>query len=438
MLEFNVEATSGKLARAGLIKTPHGTIETPAFIPVGTKGTVKSLTPEILADKKGGVGAQAVLANTYHLYLQPGTSVLEKAGGLGKFMNWDGPTFTDSGGFQAFSLQGGIKARKSKFRREDDDATAKLEGGSVSEPETAPETEKAEPDSPALARVDDDGVDFKSVIDGSAHRFTPEISMDIQRSIGADIIFAFDECASPDAPYEYQKLAMKRTHDWAMRCLERHEHNQSDANAPRQFLMGIVQGGRHEDLRRESARVVGSMRTKNGRSFDGFGIGGTFEKGDMATAVGWVSSELPMDKPRHLLGIGEPSDLILGIENGADTFDCVAPTRMARNGTAYVAKNSGDTEADSARDSGRGRGRLNLQNAKFVSDFGPIDPECSCYTCKNYSRAYISHLFRAKEMLAATLTSIHNLYFVVNLAKSARSAILAGKFEEFKREFLGE
>lgn len=397
MLKFSVNARSNK-ARAGVIETLHGRIETPAFIPVGTKATVKALMPEHVRDD---VGAQAVLANTYHLYLQPGAEIVRAAGGLGKFMNWSGPTFTDSGGFQAFSLQGGLKeGRSSKF------SNAQL--SNVQEEEISPLP---------LAKVDDDGVTFKSVIDGSTHRFTPESSIDIQHALGADIIFVLDECAQIGASYEYQKRAVERTSRWAERCLKHHKSNKSDS-----ALFGIVQGAKFEDLRRASAKAIGAM-TVDGLGFDGFGIGGTFEKADMATAVGWVCDELPENKPRHLLGIGEPEDLILGIENGADTFDCVAPTRLGRNGSAYVNISAHV----------RGDSRINLLNAEFMTDFSPLDPSCGCYTCKNYTRAYVAHLFRAKEMLAATLTSIHNLYFLVSLAKEARQAIIEGKFEEFKK-----
>ncbi len=397
-MKFSIQ---GKLpngrGRAGKIETPHGAIETPAFIPVGTKATVKALLPESVRDL---VGAQAVLANTYHLYLQPGTEILKKAGGLGKFMNWSGPTFTDSGGFQAFSFQGGLKDRKSKFKKE---AEPRADEGT--EAEDAPGEAK-------LAAVDDEGITFKSVIDGSAHRFTPEGSIDIQNAIGADIIFTLDECIIPEAPYERQKQAMERTHAWAERCLARHKELGSGSGSG-QALFGIVQGGLHEDLRRESAKALGAM------AFDGYGIGGTFDKKDIATSLSWVSDELPEGKPRHLLGIGEPEDLLIGIENGADTFDCVAPTRLGRNGAAYTST-----------------GRVNLLNAEFVSKLAPIDPKCSCYTCTNYTCAYLSHLFRAKEMLAATLTSIHNLHFLVTLAKNARQAILDGTFAEFKAQTL--
>ena len=393
MISFDIHARlpNGR-GRAGTITTPHGKIETPAFIPVATKATIKALTPEMLRDY---VGAHATLANTYHLYLQPGTEVLKKAGGLHRFMNWSGPTYTDSGGFQAFSLGAAFGKNVSKLAQ-------------VKEGVTIDHEDEA---SVRLAHADDDGVTFKSIIDGSTHRFTPETSIDIQHAIGADMIFAFDECISPQESYERQKAAIERTHLWAKRCLDHHKKISTEGSPI--SLLGIVQGGRHEDLRKQSAKVIGSM------DFDGFGIGGSFDKDDIGTAVGWVCDELPEGKPRHLLGIGDPIDLILGIENGVDTFDCVAPTRIARNGGAYIKS-----------------GRINLLNAQFIQDFTPLDPECGCYTCTNYTRAYVAHLFRAKEMLAATLTSIHNLYFVVNLVKKARQAIIDQKYEEFKREYL--
>lgn len=426
MLKFTIESKiPGKLGRAGTIETPHGRIQTPAFIPVGTKATVKSLSPEQVAS----LGADAILANTYHLYLQPGTEILKKAGGLGKFMNWKGPTFTDSGGFQAFSLGpafGNGAAKIGKRTDEPETATGEdtLRSGLAASIAAAEHgrTRVSEPvpgegESVRLAKIDDDGVTFKSIIDGSTHRFTPEKSIQIQHDIGADIIFAFDECLSPQESYEKQKAAVERTHAWAVRCLEEHERLRSttpSALNPAPFLFGIVQGGRHEDLRRQSAKTIGTMSVGGG--FDGFGIGGSFDKEDIGTAVGWVCEELPENKPRHLLGIGEPEDLILGIENGVDTFDCVAPTRIARNGAAYIKG-----------------GRINLFNSEFQKDMTPIEAGCECYTCKNYSKAYLAHLFRAKEMLAATLTSVHNLYFLVNLVKSARKAIVEGKWEEFKR-----
>jgi queuine tRNA-ribosyltransferase len=403
------------LARAGVIETPHGSIETPAFIPVGTKATVKATTTD---EVKDDVGAQAVLANTYHLYLQPGDEIVKKAGGLGKFMNWGGPTFTDSGGFQAFSL-GQAKGRGKKIADESQVASLPAQAGDKLQVES-----QEEPVS-TMAKVDDDGVTFKSVIDGSEHRFTPERSIQIQHNIGADIIFAFDECATPGADYDYQKKAMQRTHEWAERCLTENCKLKIE-NSVSPALFGIVQGGRHEDLRRESAKIIGSMKLADGTEFDGFGIGGSFDKDDIGTAVRWVNEELPEDKPRHLLGIGEPIDLILGVANGVDTFDCVAPTRIARTGAVYVfpTKENGFAQ------------RLNLMNAEFKNDFGPLDPTCDCDTCTNYSRAYIAHLFRAKEMLGATLLSVHNLHFLVSLVARLRKAIVEGRFEEEKESLL--
>lgn len=388
-MKFSIEKELGNgRGRVGTIETMHGAIQTPAFIVVGTKATVKALTPEQVSE----LGAQAVLANTYHLYLQPGDARLAKAGGLHNFMNWHGPTFTDSGGFQAFSLGAAFNNNASKIA----DRNSEISRG---------DEERVE----RFAKVTEEGVEFKSVIDGSTHFFTPEKSMEIQHNIGADIMFAFDECTSPHSSYEYQKEAMDRTHRWAQRSLQYHKDNNRHAQA----LFGIVQGGRYEDLRKESAKIIGGM------DFDGFGIGGSFDKEDIYTAVGWVNDVLPKEKPRHLLGIGEPVDLFGGIENGIDTFDCVTPTRIARNGSLYTRN-----------------GRINIMNAKYTDDFGKIDNDCDCYTCKNYTLAYLSHLFRAKEMLAATLASIHNLYFIVNLVKEIRQSMIDGTFFEFKTKFL--
>ena len=409
---FRVNAKlAGALGRAGTLETPHGTIETPAFVPVATKATVKALTPEQVAS----LGAQAVLANTYHLYLQPGSEVVAKAGGLGKFMRWSGPTMTDSGGFQVFSLGAAFGKRLSKFGSKSDSVTE------VFDEEAAGK----------LARVDEDGVTFRSHRDGSEHRFTPERSIEIQHQIGADIIFAFDECPSPEADKEYQREAMERTHRWALRCLARQKgigdrvQGIEKATAPTihpkpsilpPALFGIVQGGRFEDLRKESASFMAALCPPAG-GFDGFGIGGTFEKKDMGDVLRWVNEILPPEKPRHLLGIGEPADILSAIENGCDTFDCVAPTRMGRTGTLYV-----------------NGGRVNIGNSKFASDFTPIEEGCDCYTCKNYTKAYLHHLFDAKEMLAATLASIHNLRFIIHLVDGAREAILDGAFEEYKKK----
>ena len=393
-LEFNIDKKlKGKRGRAGKIKTEHGDIQTPAFIVVGTKATVKSLSPEQVSS----LGAQAVLANTYHLYLEPSEKIIKEAGGIHKFMNWNKPMFTDSGGFQAFSLGAGFDKGVSKINKNKLDEIKNIT------------TDNESSHFSTMAKIDEDGVTFKSIIDGSTHHFTPEISMQIQHDIGADIIFAFDECTSPTAKYEYQKEAMDRTHRWAKRSLDFHKKNKNK----HQSLFGIVQGGRYEDLRKESAMFIGKM------DFDGFGIGGSFDKEDMHNAVGWVADELPENKPRHLLGIGEPNDIILGIENGMDTFDCVSPTRIARNGSLYTRK-----------------GRINILNAKYKNDFNKIEENCSCYTCVHYTRSYLSHLFRAKEMFAATLASIHNLYFLVNLVDKAREAILSDSFEEYKEKWL--
>jgi queuine tRNA-ribosyltransferase len=384
-----IKKDSASLARAGVISTEHGLIETPAFVVVGTKATVKSLTPEQVQS----LGAQVTLANTYHLYLQPGERIVKEAGGLHNFMNWPGPMMTDSGGFQAFSLGVALGEGISKLSKGESEAAERL---------------PAEDHEPLRAKVTEEGVIFKSVIDGSEHEFTPEKSIQIQHDLGADIIFAFDECTSPTASYDYQREAMERTHRWAEQSLKAHQ----ELGGP-QALYGIVQGGRHQDLREESARIIGEM------AFDGYGVGGSFDEQDLGTAVGWVNQILPEDKPRHLLGIGEPKDLFLGIENGVDTFDCVAPTRIARNGSVTTKL-----------------GRINLFNAQYREDFTPIEVDCHCYTCSNYTKAYLAHLFRAKEMLASTLASIHNLYFSVSLVKQIRQSILDNRFAEFKREFL--
>lgn len=390
---FTREKTiKNKLGRAGVLTTPHGEIKTPAFVAVGTKATVKALTPEQVR----ATGTQIVLGNTYHLYLEPGEEIIAATGGLGSFMHWDGPTMTDSGGFQAFSL-GAAFGRKGV--------------GKIAQPARGGERHNAMEAEPGrevpLAQVSEDGVLFASHIDGSKHLFTPERSIEIQNRIGADIIFAFDECTSPLAPHSYQREAMERTHRWAERSLSRHRTLRSP-----QALFGIVQGGRFRDLREESARAIGAME------FDGFGVGGSFDKEDIDTAVGWVNALLPEEKPRHLLGIGEPLDLFGAVENGVDLFDCVAPTRMARNGTLYTEQ-----------------GRINIFNTRFRTDLAPIDSACDCATCRTYTRSYIAHLFRAGEILGSTLASIHNLRFLVRLVERMRASILEENFFEFKKTF---
>ncbi len=400
-MEFKFEIEKklvGTLGRVGTIHTPHGDIQTPAFIPVGTKATVKALTVEQVKD----LGAQAVLANTYHLYLEPGEGLVQKHGGFAKMMHWQGPTFTDSGGFQVFSLGAAYGEGVSKV------ATNEVLAAKITE-----QKDEEKSDRKTKVKIDEDGVDFQSVIDGSWHRFTPERSMQIQHALGADIFFAFDECTSPLAPYEYQKKAIDRTHRWAKRSLDEHTKlGVSQATGRKQALYGVVQGGSFEDLRRESARTLGAM------DFDGYGIGGSFTKDDIGTAVRWVCEELPEGKPRHLLGIGEPIDFFYGIENGIDTFDCVSPTRIARNGAAYTFD-----------------GRINLHNAKYVEDMLPLEPEILNYT-SSYTRSYIAHLLRSNEMLAATLISIHNLHFIVSLVASIRKSMLDGTYFEFKENFL--
>mgnify|MGYP003332822752 FL=1 len=387
----------GRQGRSGVISTPHGEIKTPAFIPVGTKATVKSALPDSVHES----GAQAVLSNAYHLYLQPGADILDEAGGLGRFMNWNKPTFTDSGGFQVMSLGVGFKK------------VIDMGGDSLNSDDVIAEKRER------LAHVDDDGVNFKSHLDGSMHRFTPEISMQVQHKLGADIMFAFDELTTLHHSRSYQDSSLERTRLWAIRCLAEHQRLTVErSHRPYQALFGVLQGAQYEDLRRKAARDLGSMRESD-IGFDGFGMGGALDKSRLGTIVQWMTEELPADKPRHLLGIGEPVDLFEGVENGADTFDCVAPTREARTSAVYTQT-----------------GRFNVSNGAYKRDFAPIDQECACYTCQNYSRAYINHLFRAKEILGPTLATIHNVHFMVNLVDTMRVAIERGDFPQYKRDFL--
>lgn len=392
------------LGRAGVITTPHGQIQTPAFIPVGTKATVKSVLPESVAD----LGAQAVLANAYHLYLQPGSDIIDSAGGLGKFMNWPGPTFTDSGGFQVMSLGSGYK----KVLSQEFSGTGKP-GADGADVEVAANKERR-------AYVDDDGVTFRSHLDGSLHRFTAEISMRIQHELGADIIFAFDELTTLLNSRAYQVESLERTRLWAERCLVAHKKlTEERSTKPYQQLFGVIQGAQYEDLRRKASRDLGAMEI-DGQSFDGFGIGGALEKENLGTIVGWCSQELPENKPRHLLGISEPEDIFCGVEAGADTFDCVNPSRVARNAAIYSPD-----------------GRFNVVRAQFRRDFSPLVDGCQCYTCTHYSKAYMHHAFKAKEIIACTLATIHNEYFTVKLTSDIRQAIIDGNYREFRDEFLG-
>lgn len=381
----------GTLARTGTIHTPHGDIHTPAFIVVGTRAAVRAMVPEQVKE----VGAQAVLGNAYHLYLQPGHKRVEAGGGLAKFMNWNGPTFTDSGGFQVLSLGSGFKK--------------------VLAMNTEVETGEAiATKSSRNAWVDEDGVNFKSHLDGSMHRLTPEHSMQIQHGIGADITFAFDELTSLLDPYEYQVESLARTHRWALRSLaEVKRLREAHPERPYQALFGVLQGANYEDLRKETAQFMAEQ------DFDGYGIGGALEKDEMGKIINWVNTILPEDRPRHLLGISEPDDIFAAIEQGIDTFDCVSPTRVGRNGSAYTYD-----------------GRHNITASKYRDIYEPIMDECDCYTCKNYTLAYINHLFRAKESLAGTLVSIHNEHFIIKLVDDIRDSIATGTFYELRDAWL--
>jgi queuine tRNA-ribosyltransferase len=354
MFQFNITAKNNR-ARAGTFTTPHGDLQTPVFAPVGTQAAVKALTPAQVAD----LGATLVLSNTYHLYLRPGDDLVRDMGGLHQFMGWSLPMLTDSGGFQVFSLA---------------------------------DTRK----------VDEDGVTFKSHIDGSTHRFTPEKSITIQENLGADIIMAFDECADPN-DHEYIKRAMERTHRWAERCVA--AKRRAD-----QALFGIVQGGIDLDLRAASAEFIASLDAP-GIAIGGLSVGET--KDQMHAALDVVTPLLPEDKPRYLMGVGTPEDIIDGIARGIDIFDCVLPTRLARHHAAFSPQ-----------------GRLNLMNASFARDERPIDETCDCYACRNFTRAYLRHLIMAKELLAGTLLSIHNLRALIRLVEEIREYIRAGTFEE--------
>lgn len=360
--EFRIQARQGR-ARAGIFRTPHGDIPTPVFSPVGTQATVKAITPAQLEE----LDASLILSNTYHLYLRPGDQLVAEMGGLHRFMNWPRPILTDSGGFQVFSL-----AEKRK--------------------------------------IDSDGVTFQSHIDGSRHRFTPEKAIAIQENLGADIIMAFDECAPP-YDREYNQQAMARTHQWAQRCKQ--AKTRSD-----QALFGIVQGGIFPDLRKQSAEFISSLDFP-GNAIGGLSVGET--KDEMLAMLEIVDVILPEEKPRYLMGVGTPLDLITAVQRGVDIFDCVLPTRLARHNAAMVR-----------------HGRLNLVNAQFAKDPRPIDENCTCYTCKHYSRAYLRHLIAAREMLSATLLSIHNLHTLLELARSIRQAILEDRFDDFAKEWLEE
>lgn len=352
-------------ARLGRLHTPHGIIETPIFMPVGTQATVKSMTPEELKD----IEAQIILSNTYHLYLRPGHELVERAGGLHKFMNWDRPILTDSGGFQVFSLGD-------------------------------------------LRKITEEGVEFRSHLDGSKHFLSPEKAIEIENALGADIIMAFDECAPYPADRKYVKNSLERTTRWAKRCKDAHKNPETQA------LFGIVQGGMYKDLREQSAAEITAL------DFPGYAIGGLSvgePKPLMYEVLDYTTPLLPKDKARYLMGVGSPDDLLEGVLRGVDMFDCVLPTRIARNGTAMTSA-----------------GKVVIKNAKYFDDFSPLDADCDCYTCKNYTKAYLRHLYKANEILSARLMSYHNLHFLLRLMKDARQAIMEDRFLDFKNDFFAK
>lgn len=361
MFSFDVEATGGA-ARAGRLVTPHGEVETPAFMPVGTAGAVKAVTFRDVRE----AGAQIVLANTYHLMLRPGDALVAESGGLHGFTGWDGPLLTDSGGYQVFSLG-------------------------------------------ALRRLSEDGVAFRSHLDGSLHRLTPERSMDVQMNLGADIVMAFDECPPWPAPREAVAEATDRTTRWARRSRDAHRHSD-------QWLFGIVQGGVHLDLREKSAREIMQM------DFPGHGIGGLSvgePKGDMLRVLDHLHPILPATRPRYLMGVGTPEDLVEAVARGVDLFDCVLPTRNARHGQLFTSE-----------------GKISIRNAQYRADGRPLDPRCACFTCRTASRAYLRHLHLAREMTAATLLTIHNLAFYLDTLRQMRQSLRSGRFEAFRQEML--
>lgn len=388
----------GRQGRTGELTTPHGVIQTPAFTPVGTAATVKGLSPEqVLA-----AGSQAVLANAYHLYLQPGADIVDAAGGFGAFMRWDGPTFTDSGGFQVMSLAS--RARKVIDMVGDEPAPPTRATGNVA--------------------IDEDGVTFRSHRDGSAHRFTPEVSVAVQHKLGADVMFAFDELTTLHAPRDYQEQAVERTHRWAARCLAEHaRQTAARSHRPLQSLWGVIQGAQFEDLRRQATRGLVELgdeaQQTQGRGFGGFGIGGAIQKRNLGEIVRWCCEEIPDHLPRHLLGISEPDDIFAGVENGADTFDCVAPTRIARHAQILT------------RD-----GRLRLINARFRNDHTPLDPDGACDAARTYTRAYLHHLFKSGELLGMSIATLINVAFINRLMSEIRAAIDAGDYEAYKADTL--
>lgn len=400
-LDFQVTQAQAT-ARLGRLTTAHGCVDTPAFVAVGTQATVKSLTPAAVAE----TGTQLLFANTYHLYLRPGAELVAAHGGLHRFMNWDAPILTDSGGFQVFSLGAAIEHGVGKI-------------GNIFPGEDQKAGQRRLAAAAGMVKVDEDGVEFKSHIDGSKHRFDPETSIRVQRQLGADMVLAFDECTSPLHDEAYTRRSLERTHRWAQRSLTAFR-----ASAPlhgyRQALYGIVQGGAFRDQRIDSATVIGAM------GFDGLAVGGNLgaTRADMYAILDWTLPLLPPDKPRHLLGIGDVPSIFEAVARGIDTFDCVMPTRNARTGTLLVRPDLGD---------GGRNGRLNIINARYKDDLGPVQSGCDCYTCRTFTRAYLRHLFKAGEALGPQLATIHNLRFMARLMQDIREALVAGTFDELWR-----
>lgn len=397
---FRIEAKSGELARAGRISTPHGEILTPTFLPVGTLGEVKFLSPEILRK----IGTQGMLANGYHL-LRRATRI-DQAGGLARWNGWNGPTMTDSGGFQVMSLGSGLGKIVSMAKKD------------------AMMAERLTRKDERLANVDDEGVEFRDPWSGRIIKFTPEISIMTQHKIGADIIMSFDELTNISDSYEYNVAALERTQKWAARGLAEHiRQTNSRSGKNYQALYGALQGAHYQDLREKAARDLAAMEI-DGTKFDGFGLGGAFEKENLAQIIAWMTRILPEEKPRHLLGLAHPDDIFAGVANGADTFDCVAPTREARHGRIYTFS-----------------GNLNLKKAEFAQDERPLDPNCDCPFCEeNFARSFVRNLLKSREIdeksQAMTILSAHNVRFIVRLTEEIRASIIAGNFLEFRADWL--
>lgn len=436
MSNFKILATDGS-ARVGELKTAHGVIKTPVFMPVGTQATVKSLSPDDLKN----VGAQIILGNTYHLYLRPGSKLIAKLGGLHAFCGWDGPILTDSGGFQAFSLGAMIRdgVRKSGKRRMKSGEERSSEKKNYESKQKSYSIAKLYQTSTVKRRIftkiEENGVKFKSHLDGSDHLLTPEKSIEVQLDLGSDIILTLDELVSPLSPISYIKESLERTHNWEIRSKEYFKKNLKKSTNLGAQLFGILQGIDDQDIRVNEARWIAEQ------GFDGISIGGSFgtsspvsdESWDASAhaidqTMGWVTPLLPSDLPRHALGIGEVVDFFLCIEKGVDMFDCVAPTRRARNGSLYINPQNGGNVGN--------KFTLNISNAKFFDDKNPIDPGCLCYTCQNFTRAYLRHLYVASELLYHRLATIHNVHFMLHLVDNIRESIANKQFQKLKKLWL--